>query len=54
MRVMKCIYMNLYKVGFFFFFRATETLLFRGLWIRLGQFVLRGLRIITNEVVLKV
>ena len=39
---------------FFFFFRATETFLFRGLWIRLGQFVLRGLRIITNEVVLKI
>ena len=53
MRVMKCIYMHLYKIGFFFF-RATETLLFRGLWIRLGQFVLRGLRIITNEVVLKI
>ena len=29
--------------NWFFFFRATETLLFRGLWIRLGQFVLRGL-----------
>lgn len=42
------------KLVFFFFFRATETLLFRGLWIRLGQFVLRGLRIITNEVVLKI